>query len=95
MPDARQADRAAAGDHGRAGVRQRGAAVRVQFGHHGVRGNVALAVRLDDIPGGDLGAECLWAPGHRHAAGEAAAEGAAGAAGPGQPADAVRNLAAV
>jgi hypothetical protein len=33
------------------GVRQRGPALRLQLRHHGVGGAVALAVRLDDVPG--------------------------------------------
>jgi 3-dehydroquinate dehydratase-2 len=38
------------GHHGRAGVRQRRAALRLQLGHHGVRRGVALAVHLGHLP---------------------------------------------
>ena len=47
LPPARGADRRLPGGHGRAGVRQRGAALRLQLGHHGVGGGVALALHLD------------------------------------------------
>ena len=49
-------DRRLPGADGRAGVRQRGAALRLQLRHHGVRGGVALALRLADLPGRGRGA---------------------------------------
>jgi hypothetical protein len=51
--------------HGRHGVRQRGAALRLQQRHHGLGGALALAVRLDDVPGLALVAlrhHATWAP---------------------------------
>ncbi len=74
LPRARRADGPVAGDDGGAGVRQRRAALRLRFRHHRQRGDVALAVRVDDLPRRRRGDQGTRAPGHRHA-GRASAAG--------------------